>query len=169
MDSKEALVQLSNLYKDKEWYADVGMDQYGRCVVYIHHMCEETLRGIPDKVGDFQVLVHFNASKTALREQYTSNGSNSTYPNGAPCSYDREIDVSAVVLDDDKSLRHLTDELDKLERLCGTNTLQDIFYEVHDGPNAVTNLSARHPEVRRKLERLYDQYGFDVIYEEMDG
>jgi len=67
------------------------------------------------------------------------------------------------------SIRHLENELDRLERLCGSNTLQDIFYEIKDAHNAVTNLSARYPEVRKALERLYDQYGFDVIYENLDG
>lgn len=67
------------------------------------------------------------------------------------------------------SVRALTDELDRLEKLCGSNVLQDVFYEVHDGENAVTNLSARYPEVRRRVQKIYDKYGFDVIYEELDG
>jgi hypothetical protein len=67
------------------------------------------------------------------------------------------------------SVRALTDELDRLERLCGSNILQDIFYETHDQNNAVTNLSAKYPEVRQRIQKLYDKYGFDVIYEELDG
>jgi hypothetical protein len=67
------------------------------------------------------------------------------------------------------SIRYLENELDRLERACGSNTLQDIFYEIKDAHNAVTNLSARYPEVRTALERLFDQYGFDVIYENLDG
>jgi hypothetical protein len=67
------------------------------------------------------------------------------------------------------SVRALTDELDRLEKLCGSNILQDIFYEVHDQKNAVTNLSARYPEVRTRIQKLYDKYGFNAIYEELDG
>jgi hypothetical protein len=53
--------------------------------------------------------------------------------------------------------------------MCGSNIMQDIFYEVHDKENAVTNLSAKFPDVRKSMEKLYAQYGFDLIYENMDG
>jgi hypothetical protein len=170
MDPKEALVQLRHLYQNKDWFADVGTDQYGRFVVYIKYTCEETLRGIADYHEGVQVVVHLDASRTATRDQFTSNLS---APGASIKRYVPEPmasePVAVELVDEDKSLRHLTDELDKLEKLCGTNTLQDIFYEIHDGENSVTNLSARYPTVRKSLDRLYDEYGFDVIYEEMDG
>lgn len=129
---------------------------------------------VPYKADPMQIL-------EGLARRADADGSNdqNTYPDGRPCPYDREIDVSGVVLRDevddlssseeDKSLSHLIAELDKLERQCGSNTLQDIFYEIHDGNNAVTEWSKRYPDVRKTLEKLYQQYGFDVIYEEMDG
>ena len=168
MDAKEALVQLRHLYQGKDWFADVGTDQYGRFVVYIKYTCEETLRGIADYHEGVQVVVHLDASRTATRAAYVETPGAikftviPAYTAPAPAE-------SVEVVEEDKSLRHLTDELDKLEKLCGTNTLQDIFYEIHDGPNSVTNLSSRYPIVRKSLDRLYDEYGFDVIYEEMDG
>ena len=42
------LIELHNLCKDKDWYAEVGADRYGRCVVYVHYMDDEVLRFIPD-------------------------------------------------------------------------------------------------------------------------
>lgn len=62
----------------------------------------------------------------------------------------------------------LTDELDKLERICGSNILSDIFFETHDKGNAVTNLSAKFPDVRQRMENLYSNYGFDIIYDELE-
>ncbi len=70
MDINEGMDQLSQLYKGKDWFYDVGMDQYGRYVVYVKYMCNETLTGIVDKMAGKQVLVHFAASKTATREQF---------------------------------------------------------------------------------------------------
>ena len=181
MVSPSPLVWLHDKYKDRDWFHSVGTDQYGRYVVYVKYMNHETLHDIPDSDGGVQILVHFAASKLATAEQFMNKpGQKSTYPDGTPCPYDREIDVSAVVVEpsldevvgseeEEKSIRHLQTELDRLEKQCGSYTLNDIFYEIQDGKNAVTNMSARYPEVRTRLEKLYDQYGFDVIYEELDG
>src|SRR5271157_3076544 len=73
MDKQEGMDQLSKMYKDKEWYHSVGLDQYGRIVVYVQFMNHETLHDIPDNMGKHQVLVHFAGSKTATREQFTNN------------------------------------------------------------------------------------------------
>lgn len=192
MVSKSPLVWLHDKYKDRDWFHSVGEDQYGRYVVYVKYMNHETLHDIPDYEAGTQVLVHFAASKLATKEQFmdrpqapgaTLKAPVSTYPDGTPCPYDREIDVSAVVVqkpestldevvgseEEEKSILYLQRELDKLEKLCGSYTLNDIFYEIQDGKNAVTNMSARYPEVRTRMEKLYSLYGFDVIYEELDG
>lgn len=184
MDSSEGLKRLDELYQGKEWFHSTGLDQFGRYVVYVTHMNHETLYDILDDLDGKQVLVHFAGSKTATASQFRNDGNarpNFTYPDGSPCLYDRSIDVSAVVLveptvddllgpeEEEKSIQYLQKELDKLERQCGSYTLQNIFYEVHDGKNAVTSDSERYPEVRHGMERLFKLYGFDTIYEELDG
>ncbi len=177
MDLNEGMEHLRTLYKDKEWYHSVGLDQYGRIVVYIHHSTQETLRDIPDRVAGKQVLVHFAGSLMATREQFVNTpGPRFPIATGTlpPPMEEQIVDVVGTLLGngsdtEEKSLRYLQNELERLEKICGSYTLQDIFYEIQDGRNAVTNLSARYPEVRQRLERLYDMYGFDVIYEEMDG
>lgn len=157
--------ELTNLFGTKEWFHSVGTDQYGRLVVYIKFMNHETLNDIPDRVDGKQVMVHFASSMTASRDQYTEDLTKRKAPEP---TLQEELDSVAEV-ESPVDLSELTNELDKLEKVCGSNILQDIFYEVHDGHNAVTNLSARYPVVRESLERLYSQYGFDIIYEEMDS
>lgn len=157
--------QLHIQFDGRPWYHSVGRDQYNRLVVYANFMCHETLHDIPDRVDDIQVLCHFAASKLARADQFTNNNTNhiSTIP--APPPSMEELDSSELEVD----INELCKDLDRLEKKCGANILMDIFFEVHDGKNAVTNLASRYPEVKEGLQRLYDSYGFDVIYNELEG
>jgi hypothetical protein len=175
MDKQEGMDQLDRMYKDREWYHSVGLDQYGRIVVYVKFMNHETLHDIPDNMGKHQVLVHFSGSKTATSAQFVSQpqAPGATLKAHVPEADPPEpLDIVTEVAgteEEEKSILYLQNELSRLEKICGSYTLQDIFYEIQDGKNAVTNLSARYPEVRQRMEKLYNLYGFDVIYEELDG
>ena len=186
MSISEGMDQLSQQFKGRDWFYDVGTDQYGRLVVYVKYMCHETLHEIPDKAGGIQVLVHFAASKTATREQFVEQpqkpsatltpttfvqAAKEAQANGVDTGFGQmfdELDQELLPVEEVKSLQYLQNELGRLEKICGTNTLSDIFFEIKDGQNAVTNLSARYPEVRTRMESLFDEYGFDVIYEELE-
>lgn len=184
------LVELRQRYGDRDWFYDAGYDQYGRPVVYVKYENHETNFDIPDKIGGKQLLVHFAASVKFKKEDFfVKSGGNgiSTLPAYTPTpkvvaatviKQPEPVveDVVAEMVDTEEqerelelSVRVLTDELDRLEKLCGTHILQEIFYEVHDGKNKVTNMSARYPVVEQGVKKLYDKYGFDTIYEELDG
>lgn len=174
MVSPSPLVWLHDKYKDRDWFHSVGEDEFHRYVVYVKYMNKETLYDIPDTMGGVQVLVHFAASKMAQADQFMVKPGLTDIKSGTllPPPTEEIVDIVGSVIGsntEDKSLRHLQNELDKLEKACGTYTLQDIFYEIQDGKNAVTNMSSRYPDVRKAMEKLYQQYGFDVIYEELDG
>lgn len=171
MVNKSPLVWLHDTFKDRDWFHSVDLDKYNRAVVYVKYMCDETTHDIPRQVDGVNVLVHFATSKNIKKELYAHKGFKP-----------KEVIVSEAVEDlgaDDiefieepntpLDLRELVAELDRLEKMSGSNIMQDIFYEVHDGANAVTNLSSKFPDVKRGMEKLYQQYGFDLIYENMDG
>lgn len=162
MEVKQGIEKLTQMFQGRDWFNDVGNDQYGRYVVYMNFMSNEALTGVPDTVDGKQVLVHFAGSKAPKREQYV-NVDKSVYavPATKPI---KVVEEEASI-----NMELLVKELERLEKICGSNILQDIFYEVHDGNNAVTNLSDRYPEVRFKVEELYEEYGFDIIYENLDG
>lgn len=179
MELNEGIELLTRMFKGRDWFYDVGTDQYGRIVVYTNFMCQETLLDIPDKMAGRQVLVHFATSKLATREQYTNPGRPAPFsapPKPVlelviePDEPDEPFDVIELDASDlENDVDDLCKELDKIERQVGSNIMQDIFYEIHDGKNAVTNLSAKYPEARSSMEKLYNEYGFDVIYEEIPG
>lgn len=172
MDTTEGLDLLARMCHGKDWFHQVGLDQFGRFVVYVNYLNLEVYAGVPDKIDGKTVLVHYASSKEAQRDQFVGSVKR-TIPPPLPVVEMDAIDITdeAELLEDESppDLRSLTIELDRLEKICGSNIMQDIFYEVHDGANAVTNLSVKFPEVRSGLEKLYQRYGFDVIYEEMDG
>ncbi|CAM6004238.1 unnamed protein product [Sphagnum balticum] len=190
MEMQEGLKALEQLLDPYDWFYEVCAEAR-RYVVYVHRMEKEQDAIIPDRMMGHQVVVHFASSRmmepgaylvksespTALKLHMSK--SHMMELEGAARRADADgtadlmslAEVEQSLLDDsdtpDTSL--LTRELDRLEKQCGSNILQDIFYEIHDGKNAVTNLGAKYPEVRESLMDLYRAYGFDVIYNEMDG
>lgn len=168
--TNEGLESLTGMFKNCDWFCETGLDNIGRYVVYVKYMNMEVMTSVPDTMLGKQVLIHFIGSKTARRENFTNTISTSNVvpvvaPTPAPLE---EPDVLAPEYSE-SNIAELLKELDRLEKICGSNALQDIFYEIHDGKNAVTNLSDRYPLVKEGLMDLYDRYGFDVIYEELDG
>ncbi len=166
MSISESLTTVRELCNGKEWFNDVVPGDHNRIIVCVNHMDNETHTLIPDFIDNHQVLVHYASFYRIERDNFTENLSK-THTNVAPIMMATKPefvdDVEAPDLD------ILIQELEALEKICGSNILQDIFYEVHDGKNAVTNLSSKFPEVRSSLENLFDVFGFDVIYEELDG
>ena len=150
MNISEAATQLGENLCGQEWFVNVGISGHNKLVVYTKWQTMAILQEIPDKFAGYQVCVHFAPKNVA------------PVPILKPLLVPIESDIEYTIAD-------LIKELDKLEKECGSNILQDIFYEVQDGKNAVTNLSARYPDVRKSMEVLFDRYGFDVIYEELDG
>jgi hypothetical protein len=170
----EGLELLTSMFFERDWFVETGKDNIGRYVVYVKYMNMETMTSVPDKMLGKQVLVHFIGSKTARRESFMTNANHVPFarteykplPKLVP-EPDGIEELSSDLLEND--IGELINELNRLEKICGSNALQDIFYEIHDGKNAVTNLSERFGLVTESLRRLYDEYGFDVIYEELDG
>lgn len=150
-------------YQKYSWYDSVGLDKYGRFVVYVHEMTKEVMETVQHYLNGKQVLLAYSHAK----------------PNQGKCRYITYYDFGKARMqtpvtnspdsEEDPDIDYLISELDRLERLCGSNALQDIFYEVHDKKNAVTNVRNKFPEVEESLQNLYDTFGFDLIYENIDG
>jgi len=175
---QEGLKELEILLDPYDWFYEVVIEAR-RYVVYVTYM-DSTQNVIPDFVQGHQVVVHFASSAPGAKNEYVNRPSLSLKQYSP---FDREPDNLIRLSESDmevlyatepprsieSSIKKLTDKLDRLEKEVGSNTLQDIFYEIHDGRNAVTNLGSRYPDVQASMKRLYDEYGFDTIYNELDG
>jgi hypothetical protein len=170
---------LQTLCANQDWYVGVEQVPYQRYVVYAEYIDSQVLRFVPDLTpSGKQVLCHFAASSKDSKTQYLNKVENSFalrkfVESSLPVDKNEvEIDEIADTPEQEEALelnvRLLTDELDRLEKICGTNILGEIFFEVHDKENAVTNLGSKYPEVKQRMQKLYDQFGFDILYGELE-
>lgn len=183
MEVQEGLKILVQKYSHQPWYDSVGLDKYGRYVVYVHTMNMEIMKTVEPSLDGKQVLMHYASSKPENMKKYiteynwnTIKSSTTTENKFDPFARDPRIghlgkfDLEKIESESEPAdIDELIAELDRLEKICGTHGLETIFYEVHDGKNAVTNLSVKYPEVKKSMQKLYDTYGFDIIYEEIEG
>jgi hypothetical protein len=150
---------LDKMLKTNDWYDTADFDDNLRkYIVYAKYVNLDVLSTVPDRFEDVPVLVHFSAYRLACKDSFRENSSSLE-----DLTLLSEEEEAEIPIDLDK----LCVELDKLERECGNNVLQDIFFEVHDDKNAITNLSVKYPHIRESMEKLYKEYGFDLIYEEL--
>jgi len=138
------IYDLKNLFKNQDWFYDVGLDNFSRNIVYVHYMNEHIINYI--NLHDKNTLIHFA---------------------GSIKNYKNNIEIEEKISEDINEWLILDSEIDELRKNCGSNILSDIFYEAHDKENAITNLSSKFPDIRVTINYLYDRYGFDILYEKI--
>lgn len=178
MQMSEAIEELHKQLFYYDWYAkkvDKNPILWNSIVAYVNYFNMEVYKTVPDKIGDFQVRIHFIGSYTAKADYFKTPppATKDTFyklveeiekdgplPSVLAASFDEDDVVGFTEVD-------VPEEVWQLSKLCGWETLEDIFYEVHDGPNAVSNKSKDFPAVRSKMEELYALVGFDVLADEI--
>lgn len=172
---QEGLKELETLLDPYDWFYEVEAEAR-RYVVYVNYMCSEQDTIIPDMVQGRQVVVHFTSAKTGSAQDYMAEDKKTfTYhqfpfltpdSSGSITQEDLEAGLKELSAPNETIL---VQELTRLEKQVGPNILFDIFFEIHDGKNAVTTLGSKFPETHEGMKRLYDDYGFDPIYNELEG
>ncbi len=179
MELSEALSTLNQKMFYYDWYAKkvaVNTMLYNSIVVYAHRIDAAVYAAVPDKIGNWDVRVHFFASynanadtfkvapKTLLEQFATKVG---TVPTGmlAATSLTPPVEEVTELTEEDFDV---SEEVWQLSKQCGWDALEEIFYEIHDGPNAITERSKDFPGVAASIKELYDLVGFDVLAEEIE-
>src|ERR1035437_10538490 len=114
----------------KPWLHSVGTDASGRIVVHGTYSDKDAEAEVPVTWEGKQVLVHYAGAKLATRGKFTNIVSLSQSVASTAL-----VDINVEDLD----LAYLINELDRLEKRCGVGTLAEIFFEIHDRENAVTD------------------------------
>lgn len=154
-----ALATLVTKFGKEDWFHSAEVEPvYGHdLVLYAKTMSPKILKAAPAKVDKFNVLLHFAAYKEAALDKF-ANKPIVTAVETIPEEASEEEDVSG----------ELITQLWALKKICGKESLSHIFYEIHDGNDAVTDDSKEFPEVRKQLQTLYDDLGFDILFEEIE-
>lgn len=155
----EGLKQLEVLLDPYDWFYEVCIEN-NRYVVYVNYMDGDQDNVVPDSMMGHQVLVHFAISKLVSRDQFVNDLSFALSMKRAEIT-DSVSDF--LLLENVMDKLELDEQLSSLNKEYGPNIVNDIFFEIHDGKNAITNLSSRYPEVKSTMETIYHKYGFDMI------
>jgi hypothetical protein len=133
------------------WFKDIKLNN-NKIFVYVSHLSEDILKTdkIPDFVESKQVLVHFDISNKKADtyiEKLSTPG----------------IKPEEVLEAHDEDIEELTSYLDEFKKDLSLNIVEDIFYEVHDDKNKLTNFGSKYPNVLEKMTYLYNKFGFNLI------
>lgn len=170
METKDDLNYLRDKYAGYDFFDSVGLDQFGRYVVYVKYMDERVYKCVESDLDGKQVLLWYaNSKPEVVRAKYcTIKTLSELRPHVSTPVFVPIPMPQAPEENESLNLGALDQELDRLEKICGTRILGEIFFEVHDGHNAVTEYRKQYPDVFKKMQILYDEFGFDVLYEELE-
>lgn len=132
-----------NSLEQYDWFCDAELGQFNKFIVYVDKFDMKTISLIPLHIGGYHVVFHYIASQPSK--------------NIITPPETKVLSISDLII-----------ELSYLKDICGAKSLESIFYEVHDQDNAVTSVSEFYPEVKKAMDRLYQDFGFDLIYEQLD-
>lgn len=170
MESMEdAIHRLHVLLHGREWYAGkvlANPNLHNSIIAYVKYNTLEIEEAVPRLMEGYDVRVHFAGS---LGESAKPNTTLGVFNPSALAP--QPVVAAPEPSSDDFMLAPAGDihnALWNLRRACGRENLENIFYEIHDGTNALTCVSKEFPEVRTKLQTLYDEFGFDILFEEID-
>lgn len=152
------IAQLTNILSQYDWFDFIEQDEYGRYVVYSKYINNNVRSLVPSTVENKQLLLHFSAYAHAKPEVLyfgktsTLNRLLNQLEDSSLSSNDTYVVLDQIM----DELELMTDSFDRVE---------DIFYEIHDKQNAITNHSKNYPLVRSTLEKMYNMLGFDVLFD----
>jgi hypothetical protein len=166
------------------WFHSIEADQFGNLIVYAKYLSLEVYKAVPDTFGGKSVKVHFAAHKEAKPTTYVSPAAQGSFwdqmqkvaepAKNSPDWMHAGINLNPQNFEtfsppkEEDLEADLVEDLWELKKICGEDNLAEIFFEIHDQEDAITNKSKEFPGVRKAMEQLYETYGFDVLFNEIE-
>lgn len=141
------MLSLNDL-KSQKWFHSIDNDSFGRHIVYVHQMNSDIFSAIPEELDGKKVLVYYATSRDVKLDKYKNTIS--------------EPDNDSLYLDE------INSAIKELFFVLPTDIVTHIFFEIHDGKNHVTNYGEKYPSVKNTVQKLYDKYGFDILFEQFE-
>jgi hypothetical protein len=175
MELADAIHELHQKLFYYDWYAkrtEINPILHHCIVAYVHRMIPEVYAVVPDMIGDWQVRVHFVASVASTADAFKVDPKSFAVSPTAVFTPEDIRQMKVLPVSEDPVVEEVDldvhNECWKLAKICGWQNLEDLFFEVHDGNNAVTQVRESFPDAYEKLSMLYELVGFDVLSEELD-
>jgi len=135
-----------------DWYHSHVVEPR-KVTIYVNYMNHNVLTAIPDKIGDKQTVLCFSSHVLAKADDY------SFFPQ---VKKQEELGEQEDVTFDDLK------ELDYIISVAGIENTLHLFYEIHDSDDNVTQVASAFPLEAKAMAKLYDKYGFDVLYDYLE-
>lgn len=135
-----SITKLLEKFSTQPWFHSIDEDQFGRIVIYTKYNNDKILSEVPYIWDDKQVLTHFAAYKEASQDRY----------------------ITSLI----NPLVSIREEIEWCLAYCSADDIIDLLYEIHENeePSA---LGKKYPLIKKTVQKLYDEYGFDVILDEI--
>jgi hypothetical protein len=168
-DNQHVIDQLTENLTPYNWFAGKVMQDpsaNNSVIVYVHYMSGDVLQIVPDKIDGVGVAVHFLSSCPTEIKDYVNRVNVSSMP-----KLDKFVGTRVPLSAVPKEVRdepNLQEILWNLTRECGRDNLISVFFEVHDGDDAVTNVSEEYPMVRKAMEKLYVETDCETLMDALN-
>jgi hypothetical protein len=147
-----ALKTLVSKFGSQSWFhsAEIEPTWKQTVILYAKEMSPEILKAVPERIEDCRVLLHFSSYKELVE--------NAKKPIAAPVAMEekqkKEVEEPT-----------LTSRVWALKKICGKENLLSVLNEIN--AKAETKVAEEYPAVLEELTKLDDEFGYDVLYEEL--
>jgi hypothetical protein len=149
----DALNTLVSKFGSQSWFhsAEVEPAWKQTVILYAKEMSPEILKAVPEQIDDCRVLLHFSSYKELVEA--------AKKPIATPKV------AAPVAVEEKKEEPTLTTRVWGLKKICGMENLLAILNEIN--AKAETKVAEEYPTVLEEVEKLDEEFGYDVVYEEV--
>lgn len=138
------IAKIKEIYDQFDWFESVNIKD-NKVFIYVNKMSGDIFEKIPDKFNGKPVKIHYQQSKDCNSGNYLKH-------------------YTFESLDHDFKLIEF---VQKNTEIYGRRVMANMFYEIHDGENCLTNLKIKYPHLHTEMLIFYENYGYLSLVREL--